>query len=280
MKRLFAVLGDRVQNSLSPRLHTAAGQACDIDLAYVPVVCRDVTHFQQAVAALRTVGAVGANVTIPYKQAAADLCDRISLTAQEIGAINTLTFSEAGPVHGTNTDGPALVRLLSAMPAPALHRVQVFGAGGAARAVTWALKEVGAGEVFVSARRGSEDLAAAFAATPGPLASVRGVTLVISTLPGEGELARSILEAWTDLSACPYVYDVAYGGQDGPSPLVSQARAAGLRAADGLGMLVEQAALALSLWTGGEVDRIRQAMKQATALSMNDDPFDSDSSAD
>ena len=279
MKRLFAVLGDRVQNSLSPHLHTAAGLACGIDLAYVPVVCSDQNHFRHAVESLRILGAVGANVTIPFKQVAMDVCQRVTTTAQDIGAVNTLTFSESGPVHGTNTDGPALVRILSNMPRAALQRVQVLGSGGAAHAVAWALKEVEASEIHISARRPAEPLAQRFGAQSGPLARVSGVSLVISTLPSDTDLARSVVDAWTDLSARPRVYDVAYGAIDRPSPLVLQARAAGLAATDGRGMLVEQAALALSLWTGHEVDSIRRAMKAAVNLPLGDDPFDSNSSA-
>ena len=280
MKRLFAVLGDRVQGSLSPRLHTAAGLACGIDLAYVPVVCADESHFSAAVAALQTLGARGANVTIPYKKTAAALCAQVTETARSIGAVNTLTFGDGREVHGDNTDGPALVRLFSAMPARALARAQVLGSGGAARAVVWALREAGAADVFVSARRGAGAVTEALGGMPGPLAAIPGVSLVVSTLPGDDDLAHRALAEWVDRSSSPYIYDAAYGGLQRSSPLVRQARAAGLVAADGLGMLVEQAALALHRWTDADLDRARSAMKRAVNLSSGDDPFDSNSGAD
>ena len=280
MKRLYAVLGDRVDASLSPRLHTAAGTACGIDLAYVPVICRDETHFRRVVVALAELGAGGANVTIPYKHLAAELCDHVTDTAADIGAVNTLTFHPEGSLSGHNTDGPALERLFGRLPPGALRKVQVLGAGGASRAVLWALRQVGAGEVHVSARRIDDDWPRGFGAQSGALAPIRGVTLVVSTLPGDRELARSAVETWIDTGSRPYIYDAAYGGLDRPSPLVIRARAAGLVAVDGLGMLVEQAALALERWSGHDVEPIRMAMRGAVGLTGNDDPFDSNSGAD
>ncbi len=282
MKRLFAVLGDRVQRSLSPLLHTEAGLACNIDLAYVPVVCADRAHFHRAVDALRTIGAGGANVTIPYKEEALALCDRMTPTATRIGAINTLTFTESGAVEGTNTDGPALERLFAAMPQAARGRVQILGAGGAARAAAWALKTAGATEVIVTARSPSarSAVAAPFGASASPLGPVPRATMIVSSLPGTPDLAQQILRDWVDVGARPYVYDLAYGSLDSPSPLVEEARNLGLVAADGLSMLVEQAALALSIWTQRAPAPLLRAMKAAVGLPLSDDPFDSDPGAD
>ncbi|MEL7367873.1 MAG: hypothetical protein AAFN74_03090, partial [Myxococcota bacterium] len=218
------------------------------------------------------------NVTIPYKHAAATVCDEITPTAQAIGAINTLTFGAS--TQGTNTDGPALVREFGRMDPQRLRRVQLLGAGGAARAAAWALREVGAREVFVCARRRAADLAESFQIQASSLRPIPEASLVISTLPGDPEIAESVLGAWVDPSARPAVYDLAYGGPTRRSPLVESAQSAGLEAADGRGMLVEQAALALSLWTGHDVEGIRRAMKAAIGMPLGDEPFDSNSSAD
>lgn len=280
MRRLAAVLGRDVSHSLSPRLHNGAAQALNLQVSYVPVSCADSAAFADAVRALATLGALGANVTVPYKRAALAMCDEISSTAQEMGSVNTLSFAE-GRLQGDNTDGPGLVRALASLPRATFARVQVLGAGGAARAAAWALARLGAKEVWVTARRNAEPVAELAGGHPRGLGPVCGATLVLSTLPGDVALARQALAQWIDLSTQPLVYDLAYGTTpDGrqvqDSPLVLAAKLEGLRAYDGRVMLIEQAALALSLWTGSEVSRIREAMGAALEVpNPTVPPFDS-----
>jgi shikimate dehydrogenase len=266
MKRLLAVLGKDTSKSLSPLLHGAAAEACNLAIAYVPVSCPDADHFHRAVQALRTLGAVGCNVTIPYKNEALELAERSSTTAQEIGAVNTLTFSDDGRVQGDNTDGPGLVRVLQHLPPGTLARVQILGAGGAAKAAAWAASRAGAEEILVCARQNADKVSTSGAHAHG-LARIKGATLVVSALPNDRALAKKILSSWIDEASHPYVLDLAYGDLTNESPLVLGARAAGLDASDGRSMLVEQASLSLALWTGGEVSRIRAAMRHAIGLS-------------
>ena len=261
MRRLAAVLGRDVSASLSPRLHAAAARALELDLAYVPVSCPDTGHFVRAVEALETLGALGANVTVPYKRVALDLADQVSSTAAEIGAVNTLTFSAAGRRHGDNTDGPGLVRALAELPAAVFERVQILGAGGAARAAAWALAQLGVDDVHVTARRNAEPVAEVANGKASTLEAVRGATLVVSCLPGDDALARQALTDWVDMTKRPVVYDLAYGDEASPSALVAAAERRGLLAHDGRALLVEQAALSLSLWTGADAARARQAMR-------------------
>jgi shikimate dehydrogenase len=265
MKRLLAVLGRDVSRSLSPLLHGAAAIECGLEIAYVPVSCPDADHFHRAVQALRTLGAIGCNVTIPYKSDALALADRSSTTAQEIGAVNTLTFSDDGRIQGDNTDGPGLVRVIQSLPPGALARVQILGAGGAARAAAWAASRAGAEEIHICARRNADQIAITGARAHG-LAKIKGATLVVSALPNDRTLAKKIVSAWIDEASHPYVLDLAYGDLQTESPLVLNARASGLSSSDGRSMLVEQAALSLALWTGGEVSRIRAAMRKAIGL--------------
>ena len=261
MPRLAAVLGRDVSASLSPRIHAAAARALGLDLAYIPVSCPDTDHFVRAVDALEALGALGANVTVPYKRVALDLCRQVSSTAAEIGAVNTLTFSSGGRRHGDNTDGPGLVRALTELPPSVFERVQILGAGGAARAAGWALAQLGVGEVHVTARRNAELVADVAGGRARTLEAVRGVTLVVSCLPGDGALARQALTDWVDMSRRPVVYDLAYGDDAAPSALVVAAQRRGLVAHDGRALLVEQAALSLSLWTGADAARARVAMR-------------------
>jgi shikimate dehydrogenase len=257
MRRLLAVLGRDVSRSLSPLLHGAAASTLGLDVAYVPVSCGDADHFRRAVDALICLGALGANVTIPYKDHARQLATELSATAAEIGAVNTLTFS-TGKIAGDNTDGPGLLRTFEDMPDDRFARVQILGAGGAARAAVWAVRARGAGEIRVCARRGGAGVK--------PLEPFQGATLVISSLPNDAAIAADVLARWIDLAARPFLYDLAYGGPGEASPLVARAREAGLSACDGQHMLLEQAALALAGWTGGEVSAIRVAMRAALAL--------------
>jgi shikimate dehydrogenase len=268
MRRLAAVLGRDVSASLSPRLHAAAARSLGLDLAYVPVSCPDTDHFVRAVDALEVLGALGANVTVPYKRVALDLCAQVSSTAVEIGAVNTVTFSAGGRRHGDNTDGPGLVRALGTLAPSVFERVQILGAGGAARAAAWALAQLGVEEVHVTARRNAEPVAEVAKGRARTLEAVRGATLVVSCLPGDGALAQQALTDWVDMSKRPVVYDLAYGDAASPSALVAAALRRGLTAHDGRALLVEQAALSLSLWTGADGARARLAMRSELALGV------------
>jgi len=267
VKRLLAVLGSDVSKSLSPFLHSAAAEACDLDVAYVPISCRDVAHFDGVVAALQTIGALGCNITIPYKPDAMRVAEDVSDVAAAIGVVNTLCFEAGRPIRGDNTDGPGLQQILEALAPEALSRVQILGSGGVARAAAWAVARLETESIAVCARRPepAEAVAALCRGEVLGLAPVSGSTLVISSVPGTDALADRALAEWIDTSSEPVICDLAYGGLQRQSPLVEKARALGLEAFDGRGMLVEQAALALALWTGGEVPAIRAAMYAALA---------------
>jgi shikimate dehydrogenase len=266
MRRLLAVLGGDVGRSLSPLIHGAAAAANDLDVAYVPVDCATPADFDRSVHALRALGAIGCNVTHPHKGRALELCQRHSTTAQEIGAVNTMTFASDGSIQGDNTDGPGLVRVLQGLPPGLMERVQILGSGGAARAAAWAVARSTQGPIHVSARRGAEEVAALVKGRADGLGPVRGATLVVSALPGDHTLARTALDDWINVDERPAVLDLAYGDLEQDSALVLMAKARGLVAYDGRGLLVEQAALSLALWTGGEVSRIRRSMRIALRL--------------
>jgi shikimate dehydrogenase len=242
--RVLAVLGRDVTRSLSPKIHNAAARALDLPITYVPISCPTVEKFNRAIDALRELDAIGANVTIPYKEQALARANLVTAVGKAIGAVNTLTFVDENTIEGDNTDGPALAAMLRTMRAERLQKVQVLGSGGAAKAAEWALKDAGAAAVVVCARR------------LGNLAPVPGATLVISTLPPEPDLR---FEEYIDLAARPAILDVAYV-PDGLPPLVAFARARGLDASDGRAMLVEQGARSLARWTGKDLSLIREAM--------------------
>ncbi|MCB9654556.1 MAG: hypothetical protein H6729_10560 [Deltaproteobacteria bacterium] len=268
-RTLSVVLGRDVSRSLSPMLHQAAATRCGVDLAYVPVSCADEAHFHRVLDALMTIGACGANVTIPYKRLALARSHRVSEAAAEMGAVNTLTFGRAGEIAGDNTDGPGLLRLFDDLPDARFACVQLLGAGGVARAVGWALARRGvrAEQIHVCARRPAQAEAVAAHVGSGAGATafqrIRGATLVLSGLPSDPSLAERAMTEWVDTAARPMIYDLGYQRDARETPLTARARAAGLEAVDGRALLVEQAALSFALWTGSEAAVVRNAMQEA-----------------
>lgn len=263
--RIAAVLGRDVSASLSPHLHNAAARALSLPVAYVPLSCPAEADFDRRLDALGTLGAYGANVTIPYKTQAYARAASRSARAEALGVVNTLCFEEDGSLYGDNTDGAGLLRVLKTLPDACFEEVQLLGSGGAARAAAWALAERGAGRLVVCARSCFKGGEVAELFTPGAMcgplgAGPRHPTLVISALPNTEEMAQAALSDWIEEKASPYVLDLAYGGLSKNSPLVAGAAARGWDGQDGLGMLVEQAALSLSIWTGAEAEAVRGPM--------------------
>jgi len=229
----------------------------------------------------------GLNVTIPHKQVIMPLLDGLTPPASAIGAVNTV-FRDGSKLIGDNTDAPGFKTDLGCILAEiktskrytmALSKTAlVLGAGGSARAVVYALVKDG-WRVLVAARRleQAQELAQSFARltdgeTGGPLVSLRlqpgairelanGISLIVNTTP-LGMAPHVNSSAWPSEVPFPpgaFVYDLAYNPPE--TALVRAARAAGLPARTGLGMLIEQAALAFERWTG--LSAPRQAMWEA-----------------
>jgi shikimate dehydrogenase len=226
--RLVALLGQPVAGSLSPRLQNAAFAALALDWAYVP--CEVAPEgLRDAVAGLRALGFAGANVTIPHKQAVAELCD-----AADGDSVNTLVFRD-GRLLGFNTDREIVAGI-------AARRVCLIGAGGAAKALLPALD----GEVRVFSRSGDWP----------PDAS--GCDLIVNATPVRDELL-------VRPEPGQQVVDLAYRADGRPTALVEAALAAGSPVVDGLEALVRQGAASFRLWTGlaAPVEVMRAAVRSA-----------------
>jgi shikimate dehydrogenase len=264
MKRL-AVLGHPVAHSRSPAMHGAAlaelGLAGEwsyeaIDLAP--------DEFEPRVRAMEAEGFAGANVTVPHKGAALALADTLSETAREIGAANTLSFA-AGEIHADNTDAQGLLDALPGQPAG--RRALVLGAGGAARAVVWALVREGA-EVDVwnrtplRARHLCEELGGTPVGAPGDAGYEQIVNTTAAGLRGEDPFAELPLDPGGFASG-QTVVDLVYGER--PSRLLAAARQHGAETVDGIEVLVRQGALSLEIWTGRapSLDTMRNAARIA-----------------
>lgn len=260
MRRL-AVLGRDVSRSLSPRLHNAAIKALGLELEYQAISCPDELAFQEKILELARAKALGVNVTIPYKRLALEIAGSASANAKAIGAANWLSFEKG--LFAANFDGPALVAELAEIEQR--QQVQILGAGGAARAAAWALKELGAERVAVCARKidQAEEIAEIAGGEAFGLEPIEGTTLVISTIPRDAELAAQIFTTCIAPERRPFIFDLAYAPPGQMTPMVALAAAHWLPAKDGLGMLIEQAALSLAAWTGADLSQIRRAMTSA-----------------
>lgn len=258
MPARYAVIGHPVAHSRSPWIHAEFARQTGQDLTYEAILA-PLDGFAQAVRAFRDSGGRGMNVTVPFKQEAFELCDERSSRAEQAGAVNTLTFEE-GRILGDNTDGAGLVRDLEENLDFVLagRRVLLMGAGGAARGVLLPLLARGAAHLTIANRtvsRGEELAAIARAAGYRDVAAcgydaLSGQTfdLVVNStsvsLAGECPPLPPGVFAPRSLA-----YDLVYG--QGMTPFLRFARANGAgRIADGLGMLVEQAAESFWVWRG------------------------------
>jgi shikimate dehydrogenase len=239
------------------------------------VIDVDPGEFEARTRALPGQGYVGANVTIPHKEAALAVADQASPSAQEIGAANTLSFA-GNAVHAENTDASGLV---AALPEPVDGKTAlVLGAGGSARAAVWALAGEGA-TVSVWNRTGSRadelvrDLALAGKGTAaeGRLAPVSGdqargasyeviVNCTAIGMRDEDPFEHLPLDP-ERFNAEILLVDLVYAGAE--SRLVAEARKRSARAIDGLEILVRQGAESLHIWTGMEppLDVMREAAR-------------------
>jgi shikimate dehydrogenase len=249
MKRL-AVLGHPVGHSRSPAMQTAAlrelGLAAEWSYEAIDVAPDEL---EARVRAMAGADFAGANLTIPHKEAALALADELSETAREIGAANTLSFSD-GAVRADNTDGPGLI---DALPGPVGgDRALVLGAGGAARAVVWALLREGA-EVEVWNRTGlrSQHLCEEIGGKPVAEPEQGDYALIVNTtavgLGGEDPFSELPLSS-ASFRQNQAVVDMVYGEE--PTRLLAAAEEAGATTVDGIEILVRQGARSLQIWTG------------------------------
>jgi 3-dehydroquinate dehydratase/shikimate dehydrogenase len=250
------LVGSPVAHSLSPHMHNAAFAARGLDGVYIPFEVADVDAFVRRMADPRTReldwNLRGFSVTAPHKRAIMSHLDWVERRASEIGAVNTVLI-EGKRLHGFNTDAEASVRPLEGLVKLGGARVAVVGAGGAARALLWALGERGARPAifarnFEAAKELARDFDAQAAALEG--ASFDGFEVVVNTTPlgtrgvREGETPATAPQ----LRGARVAYDLVYNPPE--TRFLLEARAAGCETLGGLQMLVAQAAEQFRLWTG------------------------------
>ncbi len=263
--RLAGVVGWPVMYSRSPRLHNLWLQRYGIDGAYVPLAVRP-GFFDVAIRGLLHAGFAGVNVTIPHKEAALGVCDEHDEAAERAGAANTLTFTEDGRIFGSNTDGDGFLdNLRHSGVDPAAGPALLLGAGGSTRAIAAALLRLG---VSVAISNRTEARAEALVTKlPGLRivpwdhredALADQALLVNTTSVGMGGGNATDAEDGTPGSPIGLdrargdlvVHDIVYVPLE--TRLLAEARARGLRAVDGLGMLLCQARPGFAAWFGVE----------------------------
>ena len=294
MARRLGVLGWPVAHSRSPAMHNAALSALGMDDWRYQLLPVPPERFSETARSLGAVGFAGANVTIPHKHAALALADSASEAARAISAANTLIFASDGAIAAANTDAPGFLDALGFSPQG--MSALVLGAGGAARAVVWALREAGAREVSLwnrtpeRARELARDFGVRALARPEPAELLVNCTSVgLATQPPsereqrapepeqrapqgeqgrEGQLRLSASEldslnllglTFDQVGSYTYVVDLVYSAAE--TALLACARAHGARTVNGLEILLAQGALSFELWTG--VAAPREVMRRA-----------------
>jgi shikimate dehydrogenase len=268
----FVLIGDPVEHSLSPVMHRAAYAALGLPHRYELLLAPDEASVREAVGEVRSGRIAGANVTVPWKTLALELADSANQRARAAGACNVLARRDSG-VAAFNTDMLALDEELARL-SPRAKTLVVLGGGGAARAVIATARSRGVAEVIVTTRRPEQaGELAALGATAFPWPDADGVewaaiwsradVVVQATSAGlESPVAAqniADLVAWDQLKPEAVAYDLCYVPRI--TPFLERARAHALRNADGLEMLVLQAAHAFEIWLGTRpaLDVMRQA---------------------
>lgn len=259
-------MGYPIAHSLSPVMFNAAFAELDMDWAYLAWRVKP-GDLHAALEGARSMGLAGANLTIPLKEMALEWMDVLSPEARVIGAVNCVAVRE-DKLYGFNTDGEGFLSSLreDAGFEPRGKRVLVVGAGGAARAVAFALGRSGCGSLTVANRTVSraESLAEHVREATGTVTAGIGLDgsvlgkavaeseLLVQTSP-VGMYPEDIIPDWFDpgwLDPGSMLVDIIYRPR--PTALLRKAAELGCSTLDGLGMLVHQAALGFEIWAGGK----------------------------
>lgn len=251
---LFTVFGNPIAHSLSPAIHQCFAEQAGLSLSYTRSLVAP-HRFARSVAQFFRQGGAGANVTVPFKQQAYQLATHVTERAALAGAVNTLLPLSCGQLLGDNTDGMGLVQDLSRHLKLDLQQCElvIIGAGGAVRGALQPLLDAGVQRILIANRSlaKAEELAQSYRPQP-----VHAVALEQLQVPSQAVVINATSLSLFDqplpiepqqLEKASCAYDMVYAAQ--PTAFMRQATAAGVpQVEDGLGMLVEQAAIAFKLW--------------------------------
>ncbi|OZS77117.1 shikimate dehydrogenase [Tetzosporium hominis] len=254
MKKWYAVLGNPIHHSISPKMHEIWFQQNAIDASYIPIfVERD--KLKETVESLALLGCSGFNVTVPFKEEVLEYLDELDASAKFAGAVNTVVRSGNKWV-GYNTDGLGLLANIPGLTQST--RVLVLGAGGASRGIVAALSQKGINDVTITNRtvEKATSLATDFGAKVVPIEEVTKSfatfdVVIQTTSVGMDSLATPLSHPiWTKEMLA---VDIIYSPPE--TVFLKQARVQGAATMNGLSMLIGQGALAFELWTGIQPDQ-------------------------
>ena len=264
--KIVGIIGCPLGHSLSPLIHNAAFAALELDYVYIPLPVQP-DDLGQVVTGLKTMGFVGANVTIPYKVTIMPYLDELDISAQLAGAVNTIVLT-AGRSIGYNTDAQGFIHSLTTKNIPIKGKTAVImGAGGAARAVICGLVAAGIGHIIVGSRSAAklQDFVEIFPKETNIQGCdwhgeefVNGLTqcdILINCTPigMSSSLEEQLPIHWKDVKSTATVCDLIYNPP--LTQFLADAQNRGHRTLNGAGMLVEQGALAFELWTKEKAPR-------------------------
>jgi len=257
--KVVAIFGDPIEHTKSPGMHNSAFAEMGIDAVYVPFHVRP-ESLGPAVAGLRAMGFMGANITVPHKERVMEFLDEVDDEARKMGAVNTIV-NRGGRLTGYNTDGRGFIRSLKEEAGfdPAMKRVFVCGAGGAGRGIGFALAFAGVKRLYffdvdepkrdklvmdINSAAGRE------VARPSIMDPdfIRAGDLAVNASPLGMHEGDPLPMPAASFRPGQVVYDVVYNPAE--TVLLKAARSAGAKAVNGLGMLLYQGVLAYEIWTG------------------------------
>lgn len=270
----LGLIGYPLLHSLSPLIHKTALDYCNLQGNYslYTITPNDINGLNNLLNRVRSSELLGLNVTIPHKQIVLPLLDELTPTAKSIGAVNTISMQN-GKLIGDNTDAPGfLADLRKFLPEmiwdnKGNNNALVFGGGGSARAISYALVNEGWNVTFATRRpQNAQTLLTHYSDHDSKISNIElkantirslkfPLHLIINATPlgMSPQIENSPWPAGLSYPQTAVFYDLVYNPRK--TKFLLDARAAGLLAITGLGMLVEQAALAFELWTGCVVPR-------------------------
>ncbi|QCD53058.1 shikimate dehydrogenase [Campylobacter sp. RM16192] len=260
--QFFAVFGNPIKHSFSPRLHNLALQRMGLDGFYIRVLLEDGNNL---VAKFKSLKLSGANITIPHKEIVLNQCDVVDENALKIGSINTIVLKN-DQIYGYNTDAPGFMRSIEKFGS--IKTALILGAGGTAKAIAYALKNSGANVTILNRSKSRLENFSEFKKFTWDTFTGGEFQLIVNTtsaglnddsLPAPIEILEPIFKR------AKFAFDVIYNK---PTSFLNLAIANGIICKNGSDMLLHQAVLALNLFYSNSLDEkvIENHMREAFSL--------------
>ncbi|MFT6077058.1 MAG: shikimate dehydrogenase [Rickettsiales bacterium] len=272
--RMSAVLGDPIAQSLSPYLHNHWLKKDQIDGIYIPLkVTSD--DFIKFIKNLPSMGFSGCNITIPHKESALKICDNLSQSAREIGAVNTISFDDDGKIFGDNSDHFGFIQNIKTSNPDFDFKGKsalILGAGGASRAIIYGLLQEGIEQIIIANRSRSkaENLAKIFPRTQvidweKRSSDLDQIDLLINStslgMKGSGNLEIDL----SNLKRSALVSDIVY--KPLMTNLLTNAKKRGNPIVTGIGMLIYQGMIGFEEWFGKKPEVTQELIEEMIKLS-------------